>query len=110
VKLKCSHLENDAPVARIPRASSERKITMFAGELISGQKILHHMQLIERRAIQIIAEYARTPDDKTKRIQGRPSELPVSLYESNSYMFSFHGSFDILHFIFNSRPSRLIDS
>jgi len=82
IKLKCRLLENDSSpkdlAATIKRASSERKITMFAGEQISEQNILHHVELIERRAIEIIAEYARSLDGKTRRIQRRPSVLLVS--------------------------------
>jgi len=86
IKLKSRLLENDSSppkdlAATIKRASSERKITMFAGEQISERNILHHVELIERRAIEIIAEYARSLDGKTRRIQRRPSVLLVSWME-----------------------------
>jgi len=111
IKLKCSLLENDTPedlATRIPRASPERKITMFAGKLISEQNILHHMEVIEMRAIQIIAEYARTLDDKTTRMQRRPSVLLVSPYELNSYTVYVALFFCASRVMFTSRQSRLI--
>lgn len=88
IKLKCRALkinapeEKDSPTSRpaqMKRESSDRKITMFAGEQISERNILNHMELIERRAIQIIAEYAVTTlDCKNRKHQRRPSVLLVS--------------------------------
>lgn len=91
IKLKCRLLENDSSpkdlAATIKRASSERKITMFAGEQISEQNIMRHVELIERRAIEIIAEYARSLDGKTRGIQRRPSALLVSRIEHLQSIF-----------------------
>jgi len=88
IKLKCRALEKNATAEEgsntrgkhMKRVSSDRKITMFAGEQISERNILNHMELIERRAIEIIAEYAVTLDGKNRRIQRRPSVLLVSRF------------------------------
>jgi len=83
IKLKCRALEiipedSDESESKMTRLSSARKITMFAGEQISERNILNHMELVERRAIQIIAEYAKTLDGNGRRIQRRASVLLVS--------------------------------
>ena len=58
-----------------------------AGEQISEQNIMRHVELIERRAIEIIAEYARSLDGKTRGIQRRPSALLVSRIEHLQSIF-----------------------
>ena len=77
VKLKCRQLDTiggDQIQQASSRGGVDRKITMFAGEQISEKNILHHLELIEQRAIQIITEYAKTLDEK-KKYQRRPSVL-----------------------------------
>lgn len=77
VKLKCRQLDTiggDQIQQATSRGGVDRKITMFAGEQISEKNILHHLELIEQRAIQIITEYAKTLDEK-KKYQRRPSVL-----------------------------------
>ena len=80
IKLKCRDLEENVSTedninAQMKRVPSDRKITMFAGEQISERNILNHMELIERRAIEIIAQYAVTLD--SRRFHRRPSVLLV---------------------------------
>ncbi len=97
IKLKCRALEKNATTEQgsntsglnMKRMSSDRKITMFAGEQISERNILNHMELIERRTIEIIAEYAVTIDGKNRRIQRRPSVLLVRLTASSLYSHKF---------------------
>ena len=97
IKLKCRLLENnstseessDTGAINMSRVSSDRKITMFAGEQISERNILNHMELIERRAIEIIAEYAVTLNGKNRRIQRRPSVLLVSLLRAIAVLLHF---------------------
>ena len=51
---------------------------MFTGEQISERNILDHMEQIERRAIQIIAEYAKGLAGGNRRGRRRPSVMLVS--------------------------------
>ena len=68
IKLRCSELQKKIGDSNLegkklgdPKISrmTDRKLTMFSGEQISERNILHHMELIEKRSIQIIAEYAK---------------------------------------------------
>ena len=86
IRLRCRELEsrnedNKLDTAKFKESSSsriqaDRKLTMISGEQISEHNILHHMEVIERRAMQIIAEYARTLAGN-RRVQRRPSILLV---------------------------------
>ena len=85
LKLRCRQLdETDGPQhangggagashARRPPAS-DRKLTMFEGEKeISERNILRHMELIEKRSIQIIGVYAKRLIASARHGNRRPS-------------------------------------
>lgn len=85
IKLRCRELQKKMGDSNLegkkmgdPKMGrmTDRKLTMFSGEQISERNILHHMELIEKRSIQIIAEYAKKLATNRKG-QRRPSVLLV---------------------------------
>ena len=84
IKLNCRNLEKTGQTkvretkCATDRIQSDRKLTMFGGEEISERNILHRMELIERRSIEIIAEYAKKLAS-TRKGGRRPSMLLVRL-------------------------------
>ena len=73
------------------KLEDDRRLTMFTGEQVSERNILDHMEQIEHRSIQIIAEYAKTLAAGTRRGRRRPSVLVlVSHIECTSYLCSCH--------------------
>ena len=76
-KLRCREIDEreiEGPV----EVEDDRRLTIFTGEQISERNILNHMEHIERRAIQIIAEYAKTLAGGHRKVRRRPSVLLVS--------------------------------
>ncbi len=87
-KLQCREMDkqkNEKPIKIV----DDRRLTMFTGEQISERNILNHMENIERRAIQIIAEYAKTLAVGSRKVRRRPSVLLVSLAFSHKIIESF---------------------
>ena len=85
VKLRCGDMDENSIVekklhkTRSPiKVQDDRRLTMFTGEQISERNILDRMEQIERRAIQIIAEYATSLAGGNRRVHRRPSVLLVS--------------------------------
>jgi hypothetical protein len=84
IKLRCSELEgenntteDDSKRSRNNSLRMDRKMTMFSGEEISERNILHRMELIEKRSIQLIAEYSNRMV-RNKNRQRRLSMILVS--------------------------------
>lgn len=78
IKLRCRDMDENATVNESKKSitvQDDRRLTMFAGEQISERNILNHMEQIERRAIQIIAEYAKALAGGKRRVRRRPSVL-----------------------------------
>ena len=76
-KLRCREMDERENGNQIT-IEDERRLTMFKGEQISERNILNHMEQIERRAIQIITEYAKTLAGGNRKVRRRPSVLLVS--------------------------------
>lgn len=68
-------VDNSPKAKNLAMAEDDRRLTMFTGEQISERNILDHMEQIERRAIQIIAEYAKSLANGNRRGRRRPSVL-----------------------------------
>jgi len=85
LKLRCSELEGEngkteddsKKIFRNKSLRMDRKMTMFSGEEISERNILHRMELIEKRSIQVIAEYSNRMT-RNKNRQRRLSMILVS--------------------------------
>ena len=83
-QLKCREIDENIPIENLPKTKKpvkleeDRRLTMFTGQKISEKNILDHMEQIERRAIQVIAAYAKTLAGGNRRGRRRPSVLLVS--------------------------------
>ncbi len=82
-KLRCREIDEQSTVDSIPQTrqsmmEDDRRLTLCTGEQFSERNILDRMELIERRAIQIIAEYAKALAGGSRRGRRRPSVLLVS--------------------------------
>lgn len=82
-KLRCREIDEQSTVDSIPQTrksmmEEDRRLTLRNGEQFSERNILDRMELIERRAIQIIAEYAKALAGGSRRGRRRPSVLLVS--------------------------------
>jgi hypothetical protein len=81
IKLRCKDMDESSSLCETKdpiKVQDDRRLTMFTGEQISERNILDHMEQIERRAIQIITEYAKSLAGGNRRVRRRPSVLLVS--------------------------------
>ena len=97
LRLRCREVDDRATMSSFSNRRSpikledDRRLTMFTGEQVSERNILDHMEQIEHRSIQIIAEYAKTLAAGTRRGRRRPSVLLlVSHIEFSSYLCYCH--------------------
>ena len=77
-KLRCRQLEVHLPSVKESKATHDRKLTMFAGEQLSERNILDRLTLIEKRSVQIIAEYTKSLVGSPGKNNRRPTALMVS--------------------------------
>lgn len=77
LKLRCRQLEVHLPSVKEPKATHDRKLTMFAGEQLSERNILDRLTLIEKRTMQIVAEYAKSLVGSPGETSRRPTALMV---------------------------------
>ena len=105
IKLRCldmignSKVNNSSKAKNLMQVEDDRRLTMFTGEQISERNILDHMEQIERRAIQIIAEYAKSLAGGNRRGRRRPSVLLVSEIHDNYQLNFFHWLIKVQHLL-----------